>query len=103
MVVSIPDWIFPIIIGSSARHQSRPDAVFARSIPGQPAHLDPTKIPPQDRDIMWMIHLVESNFCPGTNPFPILEAATTQHANTKTRLNSSRNQTGTRRLPCTSL
>eukprot|EP00983_Pelagomonas_calceolata_P029693 930131-Pelagomonas_calceolata.AAC.1 len=30
---TIPDWIFPTGTGSSARHQSRPDAVFVRSIP----------------------------------------------------------------------
>eukprot|EP00983_Pelagomonas_calceolata_P000176 5650-Pelagomonas_calceolata.AAC.1 len=52
---TIPDWVFPNGTGSSARHQSRPDAVLVRSIPGRSYHLDPTKIPPQDRDI----HLVE--------------------------------------------
>eukprot|EP00983_Pelagomonas_calceolata_P014712 467182-Pelagomonas_calceolata.AAC.1 len=29
---TIPDWVFPNGTGSSARHQSRPDAVFMRSI-----------------------------------------------------------------------
>eukprot|EP00983_Pelagomonas_calceolata_P018264 572294-Pelagomonas_calceolata.AAC.1 len=48
---TIPDWFFPNETGSSARHLSRPDAVFVRSIPGRSHHLDPTKIPPQDRDI----------------------------------------------------
>eukprot|EP00983_Pelagomonas_calceolata_P018483 579600-Pelagomonas_calceolata.AAC.1 len=47
----IPDWLFPIGTSSSARHQSRPDALYVRSISGQRAHLDPSKIPPQDRDI----------------------------------------------------
>eukprot|EP00983_Pelagomonas_calceolata_P026411 829410-Pelagomonas_calceolata.AAC.1 len=28
--------------GSPARRQSRPDAVFERSIPGRSAHIDPT-------------------------------------------------------------
>eukprot|EP00983_Pelagomonas_calceolata_P017993 564000-Pelagomonas_calceolata.AAC.1 len=51
---AIPDWVFPNGTGASARHQSRPDAVFVRSIPGQPTNIDPTKILPQDRDI----HLV---------------------------------------------
>eukprot|EP00983_Pelagomonas_calceolata_P038617 1136853-Pelagomonas_calceolata.AAC.2 len=36
------------------------------SIPGRPAHLDPTKIPPRDRDI----HLVDLKFCPDPKPFP---------------------------------
>eukprot|EP00983_Pelagomonas_calceolata_P024744 779055-Pelagomonas_calceolata.AAC.1 len=62
---TIPDWFFPAGTGSSARHQSRPDAVFVCSIPGRPSHIDPTKILPQDRDI----HLVEFKFCPDTNPF----------------------------------
>eukprot|EP00983_Pelagomonas_calceolata_P118454 1160510-Pelagomonas_calceolata.AAC.6 len=55
----------------------------------EPVHLDPTKIPPQDRDI----NLVEFKFCPGTNPFSTLEAATAQHASITTRLKtrSSRN------------
>eukprot|EP00983_Pelagomonas_calceolata_P116851 1160358-Pelagomonas_calceolata.AAC.1 len=37
-------------------------------------HLDPTQIPPQDRDV----HLVGLNFFPDTNPFPTL-AAIAQH------------------------
>eukprot|EP00983_Pelagomonas_calceolata_P097973 1158302-Pelagomonas_calceolata.AAC.8 len=48
---ALPDCFFPHGTGSSARHQSYPAAAFIRSIPGQPAHLDPIKIPPQDRDI----------------------------------------------------
>eukprot|EP00983_Pelagomonas_calceolata_P019680 620051-Pelagomonas_calceolata.AAC.1 len=86
---AIPDWAFPNGTDSCARHQSRPDAVFVRSIPGRQAHLDPSKIPPQDRDI----HLVEFKICPDTNPLPTLEAAIAQHANTLTRLKtrSSRN------------
>eukprot|EP00983_Pelagomonas_calceolata_P007998 261018-Pelagomonas_calceolata.AAC.1 len=82
-------WVFPTGTGSSARHQSCPDAVFVRSIPGRPSHIDPTKILPQDRDI----HLVEFKFCPDTNLFPTLEAASTQHTNTITRFKtrSSRN------------
>eukprot|EP00983_Pelagomonas_calceolata_P099546 1158470-Pelagomonas_calceolata.AAC.1 len=59
--------VFPYGSGSSAQHQSRPDAVFVRPILGRPAHLDPTNIPPQDRDI----HLVGFTFCPDTNHFPI--------------------------------
>eukprot|EP00983_Pelagomonas_calceolata_P008682 283672-Pelagomonas_calceolata.AAC.1 len=53
----IPNWVFPTGTDSSARHQSRPDAVFMRSIPSRPTHIDPTKIIlgrmilPQDRDI----------------------------------------------------
>eukprot|EP00983_Pelagomonas_calceolata_P123750 1161041-Pelagomonas_calceolata.AAC.1 len=47
----IPDWVFPNSTGSPARHQSRPDFLFVRPIPGRQAHLDPSKIPPQDRDI----------------------------------------------------
>eukprot|EP00983_Pelagomonas_calceolata_P088291 1157171-Pelagomonas_calceolata.AAC.3 len=66
----------------TACHQSRPDAVFVRSNPGPPSHIDPTKIIPQDREI----HLVEFEFCPDTNPFATLEAATAQHANAITRL-----------------
>eukprot|EP00983_Pelagomonas_calceolata_P082237 1155857-Pelagomonas_calceolata.AAC.9 len=57
---AIPDRVFPYGTGSSAQHQSHPDAVFVHSIPGQPSHIDPTKIPPQDRDI----HLVDFKFCP---------------------------------------
>eukprot|EP00983_Pelagomonas_calceolata_P124453 1161108-Pelagomonas_calceolata.AAC.1 len=79
---TIPDWVFPTGTGSSTWHQSRPDAVFVRSISGRPSHIGLTKILPQDRDI----HLVEFKFCPDTNPFPTLEAATAQHTNTKTRL-----------------
>eukprot|EP00983_Pelagomonas_calceolata_P068617 1149997-Pelagomonas_calceolata.AAC.2 len=86
---AIPDWVFPNVAGSSAQHQSRPDPIFVRSIPGRQAHLDPSKIPPQDRDI----HLVELKFCPDTNPCITLETAATQHAHTITRLKtrSSRN------------
>eukprot|EP00983_Pelagomonas_calceolata_P029040 909799-Pelagomonas_calceolata.AAC.1 len=55
--------------GSSARCQKSPDAAFVRPIPGQPAEIDPFKIPPQDRDIVVL------KFCLDTNPFPTLEAA----------------------------
>eukprot|EP00983_Pelagomonas_calceolata_P079568 1154746-Pelagomonas_calceolata.AAC.8 len=53
------------------------------------AHLDPSEIPLQDREI----HLVETKFCPDTNSFITLETATAQHAHTITRLksHSSRN------------
>eukprot|EP00983_Pelagomonas_calceolata_P000843 30564-Pelagomonas_calceolata.AAC.1 len=61
---AIPDWVFPNGTGSSAHHQNRPDALFVRFIPGRQAHLDPSKICPQDRDV----HLVELKFCPDTNP-----------------------------------
>eukprot|EP00983_Pelagomonas_calceolata_P094951 1157942-Pelagomonas_calceolata.AAC.2 len=86
---AIPDWGFPNGTGSSAWRQSRADAVCVRSIPGRSAHLDPTKIPPQDRDI----HLVEFKFCPDTSSFLNMEAASAQHASTITRLKtcSSRN------------
>eukprot|EP00967_Tisochrysis_lutea_P100224 scaffold149335_cov16-Tisochrysis_lutea.AAC.2 len=69
---------------------------FVCSIPGRSAHLDPTKIPPQDRDI----HLVEFEFCHDTNPFPTLEAATAQHVSTVARLKnrSSRNLNRTNRI-----
>eukprot|EP00983_Pelagomonas_calceolata_P017336 544044-Pelagomonas_calceolata.AAC.1 len=50
--------------------------------PGRPTHINPTKIPPHDRDI----HLVGFKFCPDTNPLPTLEAATARHANALTRL-----------------
>eukprot|EP00983_Pelagomonas_calceolata_P079524 1154730-Pelagomonas_calceolata.AAC.2 len=64
----IPDWAFPCGTSSSARYQSRHDAVFVRSIPGRPAHIDnPTRIPPPDKDI----HLLGFIFCPCTNPFPL--------------------------------
>eukprot|EP00983_Pelagomonas_calceolata_P040498 1137647-Pelagomonas_calceolata.AAC.1 len=79
---AIPDWIFLTGTGSSARHQGHLNAVFVRSIPGRPPHIDPTKILPQDGDI----HLVGFKFCPDTNPFPTLEAASVQHTNTLTRL-----------------
>eukprot|EP00983_Pelagomonas_calceolata_P104816 1159067-Pelagomonas_calceolata.AAC.10 len=56
---ALPDWLFPNGTGSSAQ-QSPPDAIFVRkekknnvgsaifvrSIPGRPAHIDPIKIPP---------------------------------------------------------
>eukprot|EP00983_Pelagomonas_calceolata_P037420 1136319-Pelagomonas_calceolata.AAC.6 len=86
---AIPDWVFPDGTGSPARHQSRPDALFVRSIPGRQANLDPSKIPPRDRDI----HLVELKFCPDTKPSVTLETATAQHAHALTRLQpcSSRN------------
>eukprot|EP00983_Pelagomonas_calceolata_P086292 1156727-Pelagomonas_calceolata.AAC.3 len=85
--------------GSSARHQRRPEAVLVHSILGRPAHLDPTYLPCQDRDI----HLIELKFCPDTTHFPTLEAATTHHASTLTRLTtcSLKTQTGTTGWPCT--
>eukprot|EP00983_Pelagomonas_calceolata_P021719 680625-Pelagomonas_calceolata.AAC.1 len=63
--------------------------VFVRPITGRQAHLDPSEILPQDRDI----HLVELKFCPDTNPSITLERAVTQHAHTIVRLKtrSSRN------------
>eukprot|EP00983_Pelagomonas_calceolata_P077444 1153861-Pelagomonas_calceolata.AAC.7 len=42
--------------GRPAQHQSRPDAIFVCSIPGRQAHLDPSKIPPHDRDIHLLTH-----------------------------------------------
>eukprot|EP00983_Pelagomonas_calceolata_P037507 1136360-Pelagomonas_calceolata.AAC.3 len=53
---------------------------------GTQGDLDPTEIPPQDRDI----HLVEFEFCPDTNPFPTLEAA--HHASSITRLKTRSTQ-----------
>eukprot|EP00983_Pelagomonas_calceolata_P059496 1145943-Pelagomonas_calceolata.AAC.1 len=52
---AISDWVSPNDAGSSARHQSRPDAIFVRSILGRQAHFDPTKIPPQDRVIHFVV------------------------------------------------
>eukprot|EP00983_Pelagomonas_calceolata_P057498 1145092-Pelagomonas_calceolata.AAC.1 len=79
---AIPDWAFPNGTGSSARHQSRPAAIFVRTIPGRQAHLYPSKIPPQDKDI----HPVELKFCPDTDPSTTSETTTAQHAQTLTRL-----------------
>eukprot|EP00983_Pelagomonas_calceolata_P083732 1156222-Pelagomonas_calceolata.AAC.2 len=79
---TIPDWVVPNGIGSSARHHSRPDAVFVRSIPGRPTHLNPTKIAPHKREIQ----LVEFKLCPDTDPSYTLKAATAQHASTLTKL-----------------
>eukprot|EP00983_Pelagomonas_calceolata_P030986 973373-Pelagomonas_calceolata.AAC.1 len=76
---AIPDWAFPNGTDSSARNQSCPDAAFVCSIPGSTSRIGLTKILPQDRDI----HLVRFKFCPDTNPFPTLEAATTQHITLK--------------------
>eukprot|EP00983_Pelagomonas_calceolata_P125955 1161259-Pelagomonas_calceolata.AAC.2 len=76
---AIPEWFSFKGTGSSARHQSHPDAAFVHSILGRQAHFDPSKIPPQDRDI----HLVSTNSAlipTRLNPFPTLEAATAQHA-----------------------
>eukprot|EP00983_Pelagomonas_calceolata_P121658 1160821-Pelagomonas_calceolata.AAC.1 len=36
----IPEWAFPNGSGPSAQHQSRPDAVFVRPIPGRATHLN---------------------------------------------------------------
>eukprot|EP00983_Pelagomonas_calceolata_P015322 485776-Pelagomonas_calceolata.AAC.1 len=86
---AIPDLVLPYGTGSPAWYQSRPDALFVRPILGRQAHLGPSEIPPQDRDI----HLVELKFCPDTNPFITLERAATQHSHTVFKLNtrSSRN------------
>eukprot|EP00967_Tisochrysis_lutea_P035476 scaffold42474_cov19-Tisochrysis_lutea.AAC.1 len=79
---ALPDLLFPSGTGSPAMHQSRLDAVLVRSVPGRPAHIDPTKMPhPQNRNI----YHVGINSCPNTNPFPTLDVAAAQHANTKTR------------------
>eukprot|EP00967_Tisochrysis_lutea_P097947 scaffold144124_cov19-Tisochrysis_lutea.AAC.1 len=78
----LPDWILPNGAGSFAQHHGCPDAVFVSCIPGRPDHIDPTKIPPQDGNI----HLVGFKFCPDTNPFSTLEAATAQRASIITRL-----------------
>eukprot|EP00983_Pelagomonas_calceolata_P029856 934205-Pelagomonas_calceolata.AAC.1 len=59
-----------------------PDAIFVRSIPGRAAHLDPKRIPAQDRDI----HLVELKLCPDINPLPSLRTSADQHAGTISRL-----------------
>eukprot|EP00983_Pelagomonas_calceolata_P129811 1161638-Pelagomonas_calceolata.AAC.1 len=40
---AIPDWLFPYGTGSPARHQSRPDALFVRPIPGRQATLIPPR------------------------------------------------------------
>eukprot|EP00983_Pelagomonas_calceolata_P002291 78002-Pelagomonas_calceolata.AAC.1 len=61
---AIPDWVFPSGTGSPAQHQSRPVAIFVRSIPGRQPHLDLSKLLLQDRDI----HLVELIFCPHQPP-----------------------------------
>ena len=53
-----------------------------RHVPGRRAHLAPTNIPPQDRDI----HLVEFQFCSDTNPASTLERAQTQHSHIINRL-----------------
>eukprot|EP00983_Pelagomonas_calceolata_P066446 1149050-Pelagomonas_calceolata.AAC.1 len=45
---TIPDWVFPNGTSSSAQHHNRPDAIFVRSIPGRTAHIDPTRILPQE-------------------------------------------------------
>eukprot|EP00983_Pelagomonas_calceolata_P008913 289500-Pelagomonas_calceolata.AAC.1 len=86
---AIPHWVFPYGTGSSARHQSHPDVILVRSIPGRQAHLYPFQIPPQDRDI----HLVGLKFCTDTNPFITFKRAATRHSHTITRLRtrSSRN------------
>eukprot|EP00983_Pelagomonas_calceolata_P003322 107806-Pelagomonas_calceolata.AAC.1 len=86
---AIPDWVFPYGIGSLPSTKSRPDAILVRSNPGRQAHLDPSKIPRQGRDI----HHVELKLCSDTNPSVTLETAATQHAHTITRLKtrSSRN------------
>eukprot|EP00983_Pelagomonas_calceolata_P053352 1143257-Pelagomonas_calceolata.AAC.6 len=72
------------------------------SLPGQPAYLYPTKIPPQDRHSLcsvliptfspfWM-HLVDSEFYPDSNAFSILEL---QLSCTVTRLKPTAQETQT--------
>eukprot|EP00983_Pelagomonas_calceolata_P119073 1160566-Pelagomonas_calceolata.AAC.5 len=52
-------------------------------VPYQPdTHLDPKRVPAQDRDI----HLVELKYCPDTNPLPSLQKAVDQHAGSISRL-----------------
>eukprot|EP00983_Pelagomonas_calceolata_P104355 1159014-Pelagomonas_calceolata.AAC.18 len=51
---AVPIWVFPYGTNSSAHHQSHPDAASVRSFLRQPGRLDPSKIPPQHKDI----HLV---------------------------------------------
>eukprot|EP00983_Pelagomonas_calceolata_P057501 1145094-Pelagomonas_calceolata.AAC.2 len=63
---SLIDRFFPYGTGSPAWHRSRPDAIFVRSIPGRRAHLDPSKIPLQDRDI----YLVGLKLCSDTTNDP---------------------------------
>eukprot|EP00983_Pelagomonas_calceolata_P083742 1156224-Pelagomonas_calceolata.AAC.3 len=48
----------------------------------------PSKIFPQDMGI----HSVELQFCLDSNPFPTLEAATAQHASTRTRLKAPKQE-----------
>ena len=79
---AIPEWLFPSGTRPLARHQSRPDAILVRPIPGRTASFDPKNIPAQDRDI----HLVELKYCPDTNPFHSLQVAADQHADTICRL-----------------
>eukprot|EP00983_Pelagomonas_calceolata_P024699 777881-Pelagomonas_calceolata.AAC.3 len=55
---AIPDCFFTNGTGSSAQHQSRPDAAFVCGLPGRSAHLDPSKIPPQDKDIHLVLFLI---------------------------------------------
>eukprot|EP00983_Pelagomonas_calceolata_P057453 1145070-Pelagomonas_calceolata.AAC.1 len=79
---AIPDWVFPCSTGSPVLHQSQPDALFVRPIPGRQAHLDPSEIPPQDRDI----HLVELNSALTRILLSFFESAATQHSHAITKL-----------------
>eukprot|EP00983_Pelagomonas_calceolata_P127044 1161362-Pelagomonas_calceolata.AAC.1 len=74
---AILDCFFPNGTGSSARNQSRPDAVLCALSQADPHMLIRLRS---------SIHLVEFKFCPDPNPFPTLEAATAQHTNTTIRL-----------------
>ena len=93
---TIPTWLFPPDTCSPARHQSRPDAILVRPIPGGTINLDSRRIPAKDRDI----HLVELKFCPDTNPLNSLQIAANQHAHTICRLQtrSVRNPRGNNKV-----
>eukprot|EP00983_Pelagomonas_calceolata_P134568 1162073-Pelagomonas_calceolata.AAC.4 len=41
----VPDWAFPNVTGTSAQHQSHPDAICVRPIQGRATHLDLKMIP----------------------------------------------------------
>eukprot|EP00983_Pelagomonas_calceolata_P043547 1138957-Pelagomonas_calceolata.AAC.1 len=90
---AFPGCFFPNGTGSSARHQSRPDAVLVCSIPGRPAHLGRTNSP--------TFTLLDLNSALIQSPFPTLKAATAQHASTAIRLKtrSSRNPSRNNKAP----
>eukprot|EP00983_Pelagomonas_calceolata_P019711 621850-Pelagomonas_calceolata.AAC.1 len=58
---AVPDCLFSNGTRSSARHQSRPDAIFVRSISGRQAQFNPSR-----SLLKTGIHLVELKFCPDT-------------------------------------